>query len=122
MFHFKPLASILEAFSEKRSASSLRSGLAFSHSSVYRRLLEQKNHLKPLKKNHEMKGSHILTIFGVWAGLCFPGNIVTFYFLQKTTELGNTTFNALEINETIFETMKDEPQDDNLTVLQSKKS
>ena len=96
--------------------------MAFSHSSVYRRLLEQKNYLKPLKKNHEMKGSHILTIFGVWAGLCFPGNIVTFYFLQKTPEWGNTTFNALEINETIFETMKDEPQDDNLTVLQSKKS
>ena len=69
-----------------------------------------------------MKGSHILTIFGVWAGLCFPGNIVTFYFLQITPEWGNTTFNALEINETIFETMKDEPQDDNLTVLQSKKS
>ena len=122
MFHFKPLASILEAFSEKRSASSLRSGLAFSHSSVYRRLLEQKNHLKPLKKNHEMKGSHILTIFGVWAGLCFPGNIVTFYFLQITPELGNTTFNALEINETIFEPLENQHQDENLTVLQSKKS
>ena len=91
--------------------------MAFSHSSVYRRLLEQKNYLKPLKKNHEMKGSHILTIFGVWAGLCFPGNIVTFYFLQKTPELGNTTF-----NETIFEPLENQHQDENLTVLQSKKS
>ena len=67
-----------------------------------------------------MKGSHILTIFGVWAGLCFPGNIVTFYFLQKTTDLGNTTFNALEINETIFEPLENQHQDENLTVLQSK--
>ena len=78
-----------------------------------------------------MKGSHVLTIFAIWAGLCLPGNIVTFYFLQqpKVTDWGeNTTFNGLETNVTIFDPLEDHQDQEeiqsgfaNLTNLQSKK-
>ena len=136
IIHFKALASsILEAFSEKSAAASLLLEVRFSLCS-FPSIAGVEEPLDTFDKNHEMKGSHILTIFAIWAGLCLPGNIVTFYFLQKpvVTDLGeNTTFNALETNESIFESMKDEPLEDhqdqeeiqsvfaNLTNLQSKK-
>ena len=45
-----------------------------------------------------MKALHILTLFGIWAGLSLPGNIATFYFLntpksdETETVIVNDTF------------------------------
>ena len=81
IIHFKALASsILEAFSEKSAAASLLLEVRFSLCS-FPSIAEVEEPLETFDKNHEMKGSHILTIFAIWAGLCLPGNIVTFYFL-----------------------------------------
>ena len=48
-----------------------------------------------------MKALHILTLFGIWAGLSLPGNIATFYFLgtQKNEDLSQTVI----VNDTFKE-------------------
>ena len=48
-----------------------------------------------------MKALHILTPFGIWAGLSLPGNLATFYFLgtQKSEDLSETVI----VNDTFNE-------------------
>ena len=48
-----------------------------------------------------MKALHILTLFGIWAGLSLPGNIATLYFLQtqQSEELSKTVI----VNDTFKE-------------------